>query len=78
MRELLKYCEISVVTAQSNVSGHRLTYTEIQSTKVKIYDETDAIPKMPVSYGWSVFHTHTHQHSSGRATTEFCYIKKHS
>ena len=55
--------------------GYRQTHTEIQSTEVNIHNETDAIPKMLVSYGWSVFHIHTGEHPSGRATTEFCYIK---
>jgi len=44
---------------------------------VNIHNKTDAIPKLPVSYGWSVFHTHIGKHPSGQATTEFCYIKKH-
>ena len=66
------------ITAQSYVSGQRLTYTEQHSTKVNTHNnETDAIPKMLVSYGWSVFHIQIGEHSSGPKTNEFCYIQKH-
>jgi hypothetical protein len=68
---------ICVLTAQSYVSGHRLAHTKTQPTKVNIHNEADAIPKMLVSYGWSMFPVHIGEHSSGQATTEFCYIKKH-
>lgn len=67
---------ICILTAESYVSGHKLTFTKIQSTKVNTHNETDVVPKMLVSYGWSVLHLRIGEHFSSRATTEFCYIKK--